>query len=87
MNDTLERKKQIVISVTKLEEDEHLIKESLSGVTNVECYFYKDPLSLLSSSEYKQADVFIVSVELNNYDGRNLYLEQKNRLRHDWSDA
>jgi response regulator RpfG family c-di-GMP phosphodiesterase len=81
MMDGFDRRQQLIIVVTKLKEDEDLIREGLKSIPNIEVKFFNDPIILLRSTDVKQADVYIVSVDLGNYDGRNLYLEQKSRLR------
>lgn len=81
MVDKIEIKKQTVVSIVKPDEDEQLVRECLSSIPDIDCSFYNEPQTFLKSLEYKQADVFIVSVDFDDYDGRDLYLEQKNRLR------
>ena len=76
----LESREQSIVVVTKFGEDKE-IKDSLNGIPNLDIRWYDDPQVLLRSPDYKKADVFIVSVNLGDYDGRNLYVEQKNRLR------
>jgi DNA-binding response OmpR family regulator len=75
------RENQMIVLASKEEEDIKIIQEALQGIPNLEIKQYNDPLILLKSNDYKNADVFIVSVNLGDYDGRNLYLEQKSRLR------
>ena len=81
MEDELKSRKQSVIVVTKSNDEENEIRNSLSGIPDLTINWYSDPHVLLRSPDYKKADVFIVSVNLGDYDGRNLYVEQKNRLR------
>ena len=81
MEEIREESKQMVVAVTKSDEDEHEIRNGLTGINNIVLNFFNDPHKLLDSPLFKRADVFIVSVNLGDYDGRNLYLEQKNRLR------
>ena len=71
---------QSIIVVTNSEEDKSTIKLSLEGI-DATVQFYNDTIELVKLPLFKSADVFIVSVNLGDYDGRNLYLEQKNRLR------
>lgn len=80
-NRELDVLKQLVVAVTKSEQDAHDIRNGLQGINSIDFKLFNDPHELLSSVEFKKADVFIVSINLGNYDGRQLYLEQKNRLR------
>lgn len=72
--------KQRIVVVTKSDQINHDLRNCLQGM-HVTTSFYDDPKHLLTSFDFRRADVFVVSVNLGDYDGRNLYLEQKNRLR------
>lgn len=74
-------KMQSVILVTVNNEDKNAVNNAMQDIDDVKLYTFDDPQVLLVSKEFKEADVFVVSVNLGDYDGRNLYLEQKNRLR------
>lgn len=74
-------REQSVVLVTQSMDDEQHIRNVVRTIPNTTICLYNDPFNLLKSNDFKSADVFIVSVNLGDYDGRNLYIEQKNRLR------
>lgn len=77
----LKRAKQLIIIVTKSRDDEFIIRNSICHIPGLVIRTYDDPCVLINSPDFRKADVFIVSVDLDGFDGRKLYLEQKNRLR------
>jgi response regulator RpfG family c-di-GMP phosphodiesterase len=81
VNTELKREKQLIITVTKSDDENLVIRNSLVHIPDLVIRAYNDPCKLMNSSDFRKADVFIVSVDLNGFDGRTLYLEQKNRLR------
>ena len=81
VDNELKREKQLIIIVTKSDDDNLVIRKSLAHIPGLIMCTYDDPCRLIKSPDFKKADVFIVSVDLGEFDGRRLYLEQRNRLR------
>lgn len=75
-------KQQLIVVVGKNEKRIEEYKSALIEIQDVRIVSYTDPLSLLCAQDFKSADVFVADVDLKDgYDGRNLYIEQKDRLR------
>lgn len=74
-------KRQLIVVVAKDDDRVNEYKSALVEINDVQICSYTDHLSLLCSPDFKLADVFVADVDLNGYDGRNLYIEQKDRLR------
>jgi len=75
-------KQQLVVVMGKNDERIDEYKSAIIEIQDVRIASYNDPLALLCSNDFKSADVFVSDVDLKNgYDGRNLYIEQKGRLR------
>ena len=79
MNETLNS--QLIVALTKCKEDKDVIINSIKDIPEVNLKLYDDYNILLHSSDFKNANIFIVSVDLDGFDGKKLYFEQKNRLR------
>lgn len=72
---------QSIMVVINNEADTLVIKEAITSISDASAFYYSSPEELLSTNIYKRADVFIVSSSFGDYDGRKLYLEQRNRFR------
>ena len=72
---------QLVVSLINNVEDEKNIRTGLYDLNNIIVKVFNNFDLLLNSSDYNEADVFIVSVDMGVKDGRDLYLKQVDRLR------